>query len=338
MEYTVENWLSERGYETVSDGNTLSVIDGKGNVHALDTAAFGKTDGGFRASGDTIRTALAKSGAGGPRGYTPLRNTLAAKGATVGYDKEADAPIVNGQLLNKNDSRLIKVGDDYWMEKSFAESFVPKKYENPYEKKTDSVLSELTQMRFSYDPKKDTALHAAQEEAMLAAAQSANSRGLLGGSTAEIMRQRAAQALVPQYEALARERFEADRAAKMDTVSLLGSLAKNAFSEYQTGEGLALQQKQLGQDAQSAADDRADAAFRNELDKVMAMGVVDKNAAAVLGVPEGTVTKDQVQFMEKLMAAIEEERLKAEAAETEWERKKEFLKMQTDEKIRAQRA
>lgn len=349
MDYNVESWLSARGYETVNNDGNLVVIDGNGGAHAIDTTGFQASEGTFRGTGDAIRTALTKSGAGAPRGYTPLRNTLAAVGATVGYDKAADAPIVNGQMLNKNDSRLVKVGDDYWIEESFAKSFVPKTYKNPYEKETNSLLSELTNMRFSYTPKEDQALIAAQEEAMLRAKQSANSRGLLGGSTAEIMRQRAAQELVPQYEALARERFEADRAAKLDALSVLGSLAKNAFSEYESTERLQLDNKKFATDVQNTAneaytraEEQKDAmavkTFANELDKVIAMGVVDKNAAEVLGIPEGTLTKDQLQFIDKLMASIEEERLKAEAAEKEWERKKAYLKMQTDEKIRAQRA
>lgn len=378
MEYNVENWLKERGYGTSTDGGTLSVTDKTGASFALDTSGFTSDGGGYKASGDSIRAALSASGTGGPSGYTPLRNTLAAKGATVGYDAAADAPIVNGQMLNKNDSRLVKVGDDYWIDETYAKSFVPKQYENPYQDRISSLLTELTEMQFSYDPKKDASLKAAQEQAMLAAKQSANSRGLLGGSTAEIMRQRAAQELVPEYEQLAYSRYLSERDSKLDTLSLLGTLADNAFAEYEGTENLHLDRKKYAQSVQTAADaraaqsreealkreemeldasltreklaqDNAAATFANQLDKVLAMGIVDEEAAAVLGLDVGTLTADQLQFISKLQAAAESEKLAAEQAEQErsdalsredreWAREKELLKLQTDEKIRAANA
>ena len=349
MDYNVESWLSERGYETMENDGNLVVIDGGGGAYAIDTAGFQNADGAYRASADAIKSALTKSGVGAPSGYTPLRNTLAAGGATVGYDKASDAPIVNGQKLNTNDSRIVKVGNDYWIEKSFAKSFLPKTYENPYQKETNSILKSLANMQFSYDPKKDTALAAAQEEAMLRAKQSANSRGLLGGSTAEIMRQRAVQELVPQYEALARQRFESDRAAKVDALSILSGLAKNAFAEYEGMENLKLDSKKFATDVQNTADEAYTSAqetkdalstktFENELKKVIAMGVVDEAAAAVLGIPEGTLTEDAKQFVKELAQRVEEQNAKILEAEREWRRDLEFLTKQTDEKIRYEKA
>lgn len=289
--------------------------------------------------------------------FVPLRNTLAAAGVSVGYDKLADAPIVGGQLLNKNDSRLKKVGDDYYIQKDFAKSFMPKAYENPYKDRITSLLDSLTNSHFSYDPAKDASLAAAQEEAMLAAKQAANSRGLLGGSTAEIMRQRAAQSLVPQYEQMAYNRYQNDRAAKLNTLSLLDALSDNAFAEYKGVASLADSQKQLALDAQAAADNAAYKAeslavqkeenaqnaaaksFANQLSKVLAMGSVDAEAAAVLGLSEGMLTAEQLQFMAKLEAASQSEQAKlaAEKAEKDlsWEREKELLRLETDEKIRA---
>ncbi len=267
MEHNVERWLKERGYGTVSDGNGLSVTDGKGASYALDTTGFTADGGTYKGTDSAIRTALGKSGASGPAGYTPLRNTLAAAGATVGYDAVADAPIVNGQMLNTNDSRLVKVGDDYWIEKGFAKNFTPEPYENPYKKKISSLLSELTDMEFFYDPANDSALQAAQEQAMLAAKQSANARGLLGGSTAEIMRQRAAQELVPEYEQMAYARYADTRDARMDTLTLLGTLTENAFAEYLGKENLVLDTHRFAQEAQSAADTRAHRAQEEALER-----------------------------------------------------------------------
>ncbi|MBE7024655.1 MAG: hypothetical protein E7408_01200 [Ruminococcaceae bacterium] len=361
MEYNVENWLKERGYKTSSDGTTLSVTDKTGASYALDTAGFSRDGTSYKGSGDTIRAALGNSGAGGPAGYTPLRNTLAAQGVSVGYDATADAPIVGGQMLNKNDSRLVKVGDDYWIEENYAKSFMPKKYENPYADEMSSLLSELRDMKFSYTPTEDKALRAAQDQAMLAAKQSANARGLLGGSTAEIMRQRAAQELVPAYEQLAYNRYLNEREGKIDTLSLLGTLADNAFSEYLGKENLAMEKRQFAMDAQSEADTKAyrketlaqDAQltreqlaqksavdrFTTQLDKVIAMGEVDEEAAEVLGLVPGTLTRDQLQFIIKLQEAealAAQERTDALAAEErEWNRQKELLKLETDEKIRA---
>ncbi len=392
MEYNVENWLKERGYKTASDGSTLSVTDGQGGSYALDTSDFTNTGGTYTGNEGAIRTALGKSGASGPKGYKPLRNTLAAAGATVGYDGAADAPIVNGQMLNKNDSRLVKVGDDYWIEENFAKNFVPKTYENPYNKKISSLLEELADMEFSYNPEKDGALQAAQAQAMLAAKQSANARGLLGGSTAEIMRQRAAQDLVPKYEQMAYARYADERDAKLETIGVLDTLAENAFAEYLGKENLQMEARKFAEEVQSTADERLyrirtealerdklaqdkelkeqelaqsrelkqaelsqegtlrreelnqagelkreeleqertmqkdalsqealltrerlmqekqisdaeltqkkeAAAFSNQLDKVIVMGTVDEEASEILGLPVGTLTAEQLQFL-----------------------------------------
>ncbi len=364
MEIDVQNWLQERGYGTEKTGNSLSVSDKSGKNYSLDTTGFSAKDGTYLASPDTIRASLTKSGVGAPKGFTPLRNTLSAQGVSVGYDAVADAPIVGGQLLNKNDSRLMKVGDDYWIDETYAKSFVPKKYENPYQKDINSLISILTDTHFTYDPNQDSALAAAQASAMLAAKQAANSRGLLGGSTAEIMRQRAAAELVPQYEQLAYTRYAQDRAAKQDTLSLLSELAENAFSEYKELSSMSLDAKKHANDVQEAADTKAYRAetlaqnqlqnaqnqaaktFSNQLAKVMAMGEVDEAAAEVLGLPQGMLTAEQRQFITKLQAAAESEAAQIkreqeqEAAsiakeERDWEREKELLTMQTDEKIRA---
>lgn len=364
MEIDVQNWLKERGYGTEKTENSLSVSDKSGKSYALDTTGFSAKDGVYLASPDNIRASLTKSGVGAPKGFTPLRNTLSAQGVSVGYDAVADAPIVGGQLLNKNDSRLMKVGDDYWIDETYAKSFIPKAYENPYKQEINSLISALTDMEFTYDPKKDSALAAAQEAAMLQAKQSANSRGLLGGSTAETMRQRAAEALVPQYEQLAYARYAQDRAAKQETLSLLSGLAENAFSEYKDLSSMTLDAKKYANDVQAAADTKAYRAetlaqdrlenmqnqaaktFSNQLAKVMAMGEVDEAAAEVLGLPVGTLTAEQRQFITKLKAAAESEAAqiareqeKDAAAlakeEREWEREKELLTMQTNEKIRA---
>ncbi len=288
-----------------------------------------------------------------PSGFVPLRNTLQAEGVHVGYDATKDAPIINGKTLNKNDSRLMKVGDDYYMDAAYAKSFIPKAYKNPYKEDMDTVLSELYGMQFSYNPNTDTGLQMAQKQAMLAAKQSANARGLLGGSTAETMRQRAAQELVPQYERLAYDRFLEERNAKLETLSVLEALSDNAFREYTGKEELAQKTQGLHMEAQSAADNQAallktealekekmakdseNRAFTNQLQKVVAMGVVDEEAAEVLGVPAGTLTFDQLSLLKKLQAEEEALRLEEQAAAEEWEKKKAYLKMQTDEKIRA---
>lgn len=364
MEYDVQNWLKERGYKTENNENGFTVSDESGKAYTLDTAGFNAKNGVYMASPDNIHASLQKSGVGAPSGYTPLRNTLAASGVSVGYDAVQDAPIVGGQLLNKNDSRLMKVGDDYYIKEDYAKSFIPKPFENPYKEQIDSILSALTKNQFLYDPEKDTALAAAQDAAMLAAKQSANSRGLLGGSTAEIMRQRAAADLIPKYEQLAYSRYAADRAAKQETLSILSGLYENAFSEYKHASSKALDEKKLANDAQEAADTKAyqtkmlaqNAAeamqnqaaktFSNQLAKVIAMGEVDKDAAEVLGIPEGTLTFEQKQFMEKLRAAAEADAASAARAEQEkadalakeqreWKQKQALIKLQTDEKIRA---
>ncbi len=352
MNYDVENWLHERGYSTKKDGSTLSVIDNSGKAFPLDTAAFTAANDGFSASPEAIRTSLSGSGASGPSGYTPLRNTLSGAGVSVGYDKTADAPIVNGQLLNKNDSRLLKVGDDYWISNDYAESFIPKSYKNPYQDKMEGILDSLAEMQFTYDPASDASLAAGQAQAMLAAKQAANSRGLLGGSTAEIMRQRAAAELVPQYEQMAYNRFLEERAAKMDTLSLLDDLADGAFAEYKTAQSLATDRARLANDVQVAADEKAykdrllatseaeaktaaDAgAFSRQLQKVLAMGRVDKEAASVLGIAEGTLTAEALQFIAKLEAEMQNAAATRDKEARDWEREKELLRLSADEKIR----
>ncbi len=323
MKVNVTDYLKERKYKAEDTEGGLSVTDASGKSHNIDTTAFTKGEDGFYADAKDIQNSLTKSSVGAPTGYVPLRNTLAAAGVNVGYAEKSDAPIVNGQLLNPSDSRLVKVGDTYYMDAAYAQNFMPKKYENPYEKKTKEVLSSLINDRFQYNPLEDDALLAAQKSAMLAAKQSANSRGLLGGTTAEIMRQRAAQELVPTYAQMAYEKFQDGRNSKLQTLSVLDALSDQAFREYETQNNIALAtQKQatgieeawnkgmLAEREQTLAEQKAkedaDAnTFMEALKKVQLMGEVDDTSAQVLGLPKGMLTAERRQFLEAFAQAME---------------------------------
>lgn len=305
MQYNVTDYLKDRRFGVTSTDNGLFVTDQSGKSQQLDTSAFTKKDDGFYADIPTLRTSLNKSNIGAPKGYVPLRNTLSAAGANVGYDAEKDAPIVNGHLLNTDDKRLVKVGDSYYMDRAFAEDFMPKTYKNPYQSQTDSLLSSLINSQFSYDPNEDEALRVAQENAMLRAKQAANSRGLLGGTTAEIMRQRAAQDLIPQYQSLAYSRYQDDRDTKLRTLSLLDSLADNAFSEYKTEADIRQTDQSLAQNAEDSAAKQAATLFNQQLEKVSLMGEVDEEAAKILHLPVGTLTEDRRQFLESFSQVLQ---------------------------------
>lgn len=188
---------------------------------------------------------------------------------------------------------------------------------------------------------------------MLAAKQSANSRGLLGGSTAEIMRQRAAQDLVPVYEQMAYSRFQDAREAKIDRLSILESLAEGAFSEYEGEANLKLKNQEIAQAAQDAANTEAfnkeklaAQTFANQIDKVIAMGEVDEEAASVLGLPVGTLTADQKQFIVSMQqaASLQAEKLAQELVQQEkahqqnLERDQKKIEQETESKIRVNQA
>lgn len=329
MQYHVKDYLTDRAYTVSDTENGYLVADASGKSHALDTSSFTKKEDGFYADDATLRSAMQKSSIGAPKGYVPLRNTLSAAGVNVGYSEKSDAPIVNGHLLNKNDKRLVKVGDTYYMDKNFAAEFMPKPYINPYNAETKTLLSELINSRFSYHPNQDNALRIAQENAMLRAKQSANSRGLLGGSTAEIMRQRAAQDLIPQYEQLAYARYKDNVDAKIRTLSLLDALSENAFREYEGEETLRLKEQTLAQEAESAsqaADVQAAAkqadAYRQALDRVKLLGEVDQEAAEILKLPVGTLTEDRRQFLESFSQLLQ--KMAQEASYTQAQREQDF--------------
>lgn len=333
MEYKVDQWLKDRNYGVSNGEKGLSVTDGSGTVRTLDTTGLTQKADGMYGTRQSISAALSNSNVGAPKGFAPLRNTLTASGATVGYAPQSDAPIVNGQTLNPNDSRIVKVGDDYWIDKGYADSFTERSYQNPYKDEMKSILRSLVRDNFSYDPSKDTALAAAQENAMLAAKQSANARGLLGGSTAEIMRQNAAAQLIPQYEAMAYARYQDEKDRKVKTLSVLDSLAKNAFAEYNEGNAMEMANKQYAQNVQEAQEASADHAFQQQLKRVTTIGEVDEEAAAVLHLPVGTLTADRREFLEQFNQALAMQAAEKEQAKELQTMKNEAQREQEEQKF-----
>ena len=159
-------------------------------------------------------------------------------------------------------------------------------YQSAYSDTINSLISEmLTQVQngFEYDPSTDTALQMATEYAANSALQSLAGSGVLNSSATAERVARVVSSLIPQYEQLAYTRWTDALGQLADTAQLVMNYDSQQFEYWKDAKDREFQKEQL--EYQKAQDK-----LENAWKRVDELGYVDNEAAAILGVPAGTLS------------------------------------------------
>ena len=158
-------------------------------------------------------------------------------------------------------------------------------FKGRYADAANQLLNQLLKERFSYNPNEDDLLKQATQYTTQNTMESMNSRGLLNSSLTAERVARVVGELIPTYEKMARDEFDANFTRLANTINLLGSMDDREFARWQDARNQKWKEEE--RDYQRKLDE-LEIAWK----RVDELGYVDNEAAVVLGVAAGTLSKD----------------------------------------------
>ena len=159
-------------------------------------------------------------------------------------------------------------------------------YQSAYADSINSLISEVlsrVESGFNYDPSKDNALQMAAEYAANATMENMISSGILNSSMTAERVARVVSNLIPQYEQLAYTRWTDALGQLADTAQLVMNYDSQQFEYWKDAKDREFEEKQFEYQKQQKE-------LENAWKRVDELGYVDNEAAAILGVPAGTLS------------------------------------------------
>ena len=172
-------------------------------------------------------------------------------------------------------------------------------YQSEYAAAINDVANRILNMRFSYNPNEDDLLKQATKYVTQNTFESMNGAGILNSSlTAERVTQVVGE-LIPQYEKLAREEFDAAFSRMLNTANMLKAMDEREFTHWKDARDQKWKEEE--QEYQRKQDE-----LTNAWKRVDELGYVDNDAARILGVRVGTLSKDAREAKEAYERQIAE--------------------------------
>ena len=193
------------------------------------------------------------------------------------------------------------------------------------------ILDALNKMNtpFSYDPYSDTFLKNAQGEAQKSVMDEMNRRGILSSTVTVDRAAQETAKLVPQYEAIAYQRYNDNLNRQLQNVEFLNKLDTQDYEAYKTQidnifqradvlNNLDLQDFEVYKQNLSILHNRANTLVQDSAnvvkqwekkvqlatDRTDQLGYVDNAASLILGLPPGTLSKEARQRVEDAKAYL----------------------------------
>lgn len=210
-------------------------------------------------------------------------------------------------------------------------------YKSNYSDAINQLANTILSARFEYNPNEDDLLKQASNYVTQNTFESMNAKGILNSS---ITAERVAQVvgnLIPQYEKLAREEFDAAFSRMLNTANLLMNMDERQFAYWKDARDQRWKEEE--QQYQRSQD-----ALKNAWTRVDELGYVDNEAAKVLGISVGTLSKDAREKKEareyemaewnrrheiEKQTEMELYQLKQDLAQSQWE-KQQKINMEND--------
>ena len=219
-------------------------------------------------------------------------------------------------------------------------------YKSQYSDAINQIANSILNMRFSYNPEEDDLLQQATNYVTQNTYESMNSKGILNSSMTAERVAKVVGDLIPQYEKMAREEFEASFSRMINMANLIMNMDDRSFGIWKDARDQRWKE-------QEAEYEKKQKEIQNAWNKVDQLGYVDNESALLLNIPAGTLSKDAREKKEaferevqewtrrhKIETETEKEliKLKEELAADEWTRqfnleqeaKKQMLEYQDD--------
>lgn len=231
-EVKLRDSMTQRGISDISyDGATKKVTGTlNGKRYAYDTSGLTNKDGSLYGTGEQINKVLN----GGQR---QLRDAAQQGGVSVGFDR-FNNPMLNGTALSRNG--LTNIGGNWYGDERYIDNAVEAaktRYKDPYETQRGNLLEQLMNYnKFDYNPQNDTQLLTAMELSRRQAQRDAENRGQGNSFGSDYASAAAAQALIPQYEEKAYERYIDGRNYLAQLLGLVGTESDRNMNVWATNQ------------------------------------------------------------------------------------------------------
>lgn len=172
-------------------------------------------------------------------------------------------------------------------------------YQSNYADAINKVAQNILNMRFSYNPNEDDLLKVATQYAAQNTFESMNSKGILNSSMTAERVTKVIGNLIPTYEKMARDEFDASFSRMINTANLLMNMDDREFTQWQDARDQKWKEEE--KEYQRKQD-----ALENAWRRTDELGYVDNEAAVILGVSAGTLSKDAREAKEAYERQIAE--------------------------------
>ena len=200
-------------------------------------------------------------------------------------------------------------------------------YKSQYSDAINQIANSILNMRFSYNPDEDDLLQQATQYVTQNTYESMNSKGILNSSMTAERVSKVVGDLIPQYEKMARDEFEASFSRMINMANLIMNMDDRTFGIWKD----ARDQRWKEQEAEYEKKQRE---IQNAWNKVDQLGYVDNESALLLNIPAGTLSKDARESKEKFEREVEEWNRRHEV-ETATEKELMQLKLEMQDDISA---
>lgn len=172
-------------------------------------------------------------------------------------------------------------------------------YKSEYSDAINQIANQILNMRFSYNPEEDDLLQQATQYATQNTFESMNSKGILNSSMTAERVAKVVSDLIPQYENMARQEFEASFSRMINVANLIMNMDDRSFTIWKD----ARDQKWKEQEATYS---KLQDSIQNAWERIDQLGYVDNESALILNIPAGTLSKDAREAKEAYERQIEE--------------------------------
>ena len=193
-------------------------------------------------------------------------------------------------------------------------------YKSQYSDAINQIANSILNMRFSYNPEEDDLLQQATKYVTQNTYESMNSKGILNSSMTAERVAKIVGDLIPQYEKMAREEFEASFSRMINMANLIMNMDDRSFGIWKDARDQRWKE-------QEAEYEKKQKEIQNAWNRVDQLGYVDNESALLLNIPAGTLSKDAREKKEAYEREVQEW---TRRHEIETETEKELIKLKQD--------
>ena len=180
---------------------------------------------------------------------------------------------------------------------SFTGVSGPGQFTSAYTAELESLLADIKNSKFTYDPATDPLWQQAKVDISKAVKSAMNARGILGSTiTADRMTQVMASEL-PKYEERAYARYQGELEKLLNVFTLTMKMDERDYGRWVDNWEMNYKATVANWDRQNQLFNQNISSYNAALDKIDMVGYVDNETSIITGIPVGTLSKSEREYL-----------------------------------------